>query len=154
MSIFNAEALKQVVIEGAMDTEAIPFPIMEAVVAVVKSFTIEAIKDKVKLTVIWNCNAPEVAEVTGREDNNIRQNVWLDLTASGNLDLGRGKNVGLGKLRTALGQNDPSEPWGFGHIVGQVAKLRTSQRLGDDGTIYAEVKNVFSADYDPTDSDA
>lgn len=153
MSIFNPENLKNVVVEGAMDTEAIPFPIVDGEVAVVKSFTIEAVKDKVKLTVIWSCNAPAVVEKTGREDNTVRQNVWLDLNEGGMLDLGRGKNVGLGKLRAALGQNDPTEPWSFGHIVGQVAKIRTNQRLGDDGTIYADVKSVFSMDYDSSDND-
>lgn len=41
-----------------------------------------------------------------------KETYWLDLTAEGRLDTGPDKNVRLGQLRAALGQNSPGVPWG------------------------------------------
>lgn len=46
----------------------------------------------------------------GREQVTHRESYWLDFTADGRLDTGPDKNVQLGKLRDALGQNTGA-PW-------------------------------------------
>jgi hypothetical protein len=46
----------------------------------------------------------------GREVVSHRESFWLDFTADGRLDTGPDKNVNLGKLRDALGQNG-NGPW-------------------------------------------
>ena len=41
-----------------------------------------------------------------------RYSIMVDMNDSGTgLDFGKGKNVGLGQLREAVGQNEPSKPW-------------------------------------------
>lgn len=50
----------------------------------------------------------------GRERVVITKDFWLDLDASGRLDNSEGKNVDLGRLRKALGQNDGQ--WTFAQL--------------------------------------
>lgn len=80
---------------------------------------------------------------TGREGATVRQSVWLDLSPQGNLDFGDGKNIGLGRLREAIGQNRPGQPWNFSMLVGGSGRVlvhhRTDSKTGD---VYAEVKKV------------
>ena len=59
--------------------------------------------------------------------------------------MGKGKNVALGRLREALGQNTPGKPWSFGMLVGQVAKVAVKHRITDAGDTFAEVKRVLPA---------
>jgi hypothetical protein len=46
-----------------------------------------------------------------RETVTHKETFWLDITADGRLDTGPDRNVRLGQLRAALGQNDPGSPW-------------------------------------------
>jgi hypothetical protein len=43
---------------------------------------------------------------------------FLDIDAQGGLDLSEGKNVKLGQLRNALGQNAAGQAWSFGMLRG------------------------------------
>lgn len=43
--------------------------------------------------------------------------IFLDLNDNGNLDTGKGKNTDIGKIREAVGQNQPG-PWTFANLVG------------------------------------
>lgn len=68
---------------------------------------------------------PEAQAEMNLDQPNItrRYSIMIDLNESGNgLDMGKGKNVSLGQLRDALGQNDPSKPWSPSMLVGQAAK--------------------------------
>lgn len=74
---------------------------------------------------------PNVAEVTGREKNTVRQTMFLDLNSQGNLDLGAGKNVQLGRTLEAVGidfQN--GAPWSINHIIGRAANINVKHRPG------------------------
>lgn len=97
--------------------------------------------DKVILDVTWVIDDDNVREVTGMDNPTVRQSVFLDMTADGGLDTGKGKNVQLGRLREALGQNKPGEPWSFRNIEGSVARVKVSHREYE-GNIYADVKGV------------
>lgn len=46
-----------------------------------------------------------------REQVTHKETFWLDLTADGRLDTGPDRNVRLGQLRAALGQNAAGVPW-------------------------------------------
>lgn len=52
----------------------------------------------------------ELKAKLGRDSVTHRETYWLDFDANGRLDTGPDKNVSLGKLRDALGQNT-SAPW-------------------------------------------
>lgn len=58
---------------------------------------------------------------------------FLDLDHDGNLDTSEGKNVKLGALRAALGQNNAGTPWTFSMLRGAGPVIvKVSQRSFDD----------------------
>jgi len=56
----------------------------------------------------------------------------------------KGKNIGLGRIREALGMNKPGEPFAFSMIAGRMAKVIVSHRpVGED--LFPEIKKIASA---------
>lgn len=152
-SLFNPEMFMESAIQGANDTKITPCPVGEwpAIVEDVKVQAIE-VKDGEnagdvtgKLNVFWITEDPEVVRVTGRPKVRVRQEMFLDLTEDGSgLDMGKGKNVRLGKLREAVGLNNPSVPFMFRQLIGQYGIIKTGQRADkkDSSIIYDEVLAV------------
>jgi len=83
---------------------------------------------------------PAVAEQLGREKATVRWNTLLDLNESGTgLDMGKGKNVGLGRAREAVGLNVPGQPFSFAMFEGQPVKVLVKHRIDGD-RIFDEVR--------------
>jgi len=142
MSNFNAEAFMTTEIEGEMETEFTPIPEAEyrAVIKECKPDTTP--KGKAYMEVIWIIDDQAVRDLIGMEEPTVRQTVWLDINeTTGALDFGKNKNVGLGKLREALGQNTGGA-WSASMLLGQPATVNVKHRLGDQGGVFAEVKGV------------
>lgn len=142
-SVFNPETFLNTSMTEALSTARVPVPEGEYI-AVIKEIKPRAAKESAVLDIIWAIDDPEVAAVTGFESPQARQSIFLDLTEQGNLDLGKGKNVPLGKLREAVGQNQKGQSWMPGMLVGQVAKIKIAHRVYE-GETQADVKGVTSA---------
>lgn len=131
----------------ANDTKITPCPVGEylAVAAKVDTKTWasrDGSKSGVKLEILWEIDDANVKELLGRDKVTSRQNIMLDLNEAGTgLDLSKGKNVGLGRLREALDLNTPGEAFSFAMIEGRLAKVSVSHRI-DGEDIYDEVKKV------------
>lgn len=93
------------------------------------------------LDVKWTIDDPQVKEVTGLDTNSVRQSIFLDVTADGGLDFSKGKNIQLGRLREALDQNQAGQPWSFSNLIGSVARVIVTHRLGND-QIFSAIKTV------------
>lgn len=79
----------------------------------------------------------------GRDKVTVRMDLWLD-TANGGLETGEGKNIDLGRLREALGQNSTPN-WSFTMLAGAgPVKIQTGVRAdrNDPSRKFAEVKRV------------
>lgn len=92
--------------------------------------------------VLFNILDDGVKTALNRDKVLVPHNVWLDVKGD-NLDLSEGKNVGLGRLRKALDQNDgawsPLMMKGKGPVMVKV----TQRSDKNDPTIkYAEVSRV------------
>lgn len=97
-----------------------------------------------RMIIKWECQDEAVKQQLGRETVTVTQSLLLDVTPDGNgLDMGKGKNIGLGQIRTALGQNTPGQPWSPAMIEGQLAKLNIKHRVYED-RVLAEVAGVKS----------
>lgn len=151
-SSFDPELFLQTETTDSSSTEFTPFPEGEhvAVVKEVKGRLVEGKDGKPSrpvMDVTWECSSPEVQEALGREAGTIRQTVWLDMMAGGGLDMGKGRNVQLGRLREALGQNEPGRPWSPLNLVGGVAQITVTHtpNPNGDGSVFANVTAVATA---------
>ena len=98
------------------------------------------------LSILWKIDDMDgsVQEATGREENRVEQLIWLDINDSGGLDHSDGKNVQLGRLRKALGQNQPGQAWAPSMLVGGMAMIHVSHDpdKNDPDVVYARVRRV------------
>ena len=145
MSTFNPDTFLNTETAEANATAYTPVPEGEF------PASIKAIKPRVLtdgravLDVTWIVDDETARQETGMAEPSVRQTLWLDTTESGGLDFGKGKNVGLGRLREALGQNAPGKPWAPGMLVGGVAKVKVSHSIDkrDNVSINADVRAVL-----------
>lgn len=150
--MFDVQSLMDMQINEANSTSSVPVPENEYQ-AQIKELRArpwsskDGLSSGVSLDVSWEIIDADgsVKEVTGRDKNIVRQSIGLDFKEGTNdLDFGRGRNVGLGRLREAVGLNEPGRSFSFPQLVGQIALVRVKHRSADDGTdtVYAEVKAV------------
>lgn len=145
MSAFNPDTFLNTETDSANSSTYTPVPEGEF------NASIKAIKPRVLtdgraiLDVTWTVDDEIARNETGMAEPSVRQTLWLDTTESGGLDFGKGKNVGLGRLREAVGQNQAGKPWAPGMLVGQVAKVKVGHSIDkrDGVTINADVKAVL-----------
>lgn len=147
MSVFNPDTFLDQQFTEANSTQMVPVPVGEytAVIKDVKARQWQSKKDPsiagLTLDITWDVDSPEVRELLGRETVTVKQGIMLDLTDSGGLDFGKGRNVGLGRLREALDLNTPGQAFSFAQLPGRVAKISVSHRI-DGEQIYTDVKGV------------
>ena len=145
--MFNPDQFLDMQIEGQNDTKIIPVPAGEytAMIEEVKVRQWQGKADPSKsgltLDVQWSIDDASVKELLGRDKVTVKQGIMLDLTDTGGLDMGKGRNIGLGRLREALDLNQPGRPFSFTMLTGRVARVSVSHRIADDN-IFAEVKQV------------
>lgn len=94
------------------------------------------------LDLTWSINdeSGDIKKIIGRTPT-ARQSLMLDIRPDGTLEFGKGRNVGLGQLREALGQNQTGRPWSFSMLGSQVGKIKVKHRI-DSGRTYVEVVGV------------
>jgi hypothetical protein len=145
--MFNPDQFLDMTVTDSNDTKTIPVPAGEyiAIVEEVKCRQWQSKKDPsmsgLTLDIQWSLDDAGVKETLGRDKVTVKQGIMLDITDSGGLDMGKGRNVGLGRLRDALGLNVPGQPFSFSMLSGRVAKVKVEHRIDGDN-LYAEVKGV------------
>lgn len=145
--MFNPEQFLDQQFTEANDTKLIPVPVGEytAIAGEVKCRQWQSKADPSKsgltLDITWEIDDSAVKELLGRDKVTVRQGIMLDLTDSGSMDMGKGRNVGLGRLREALNLNQPGQAFSFSMIPGRLAKVAVTHRI-DGENIYAEVKSL------------
>lgn len=134
MSTFDVNAFQNAQFDEASSTTYTPVPEGEFNAVIDKQEIRTTSKGNVILDLTWKIDDATVAAETGMDNPSVRQSIFLDVSESGSLEFGKGKNVNLGRLREALGQNQSGQPWSFGHLLGQVAKVRVKHRIVRDDT--------------------
>lgn len=140
--MFDPDSFLSTPVEGSLDTTFTPVPEGEYTASVSK-FNFRTPKDSVILEVFWEVDDETVRQETGMDNPTVRQSIFLDVTPDGGLDMGKGKNVQLGRLREAVGQNGP-EPWTPGMLEGAVARVKVTHTI-NNGNVYANVSSVAPA---------
>jgi hypothetical protein len=143
---FDAQAFLDSSVVGSNDTKVIPVPVGEYMGIIEKIAprqwqSKDGTSSGVALDIFWLVEDENVKQYLGRETVTCKQGLMLDTTPAGALDMSKGKNIGLGRLREAIGANDPSSPFSFGMLPGLSAKISVSHRINGEDT-FAEVKGV------------
>lgn len=142
--MFNEDDFMNNTTEGEMSTEFTPIPEGEFQ-AFIKGVKVRSgVSEKTGsewavLDVTWSIDDAGVAEETGLDNPTCRQSVFLDLTPEGGLDYGKGKNIQLGRLREAVGQN--SGAWSPSMLEGSAAIVKVEHRIYE-GKTFADVKGA------------
>lgn len=145
-STFNVEEFQNLQTDGAFDTEFTPYPEGEYNAVIisdggqnvigVREFIPDNGEAVYYLDVPVRFNEPGNEEV---HDKYIRYSCRLDLTPNKQgLAVGENKNIKLGQLREAVGQNVPGQPWGFSMLDGQPLRIAVKH----DGKGFARIADV------------
>lgn len=148
---FDADSFLNSSVSGSNSTKVIPCPQGEfpAVIEKVGARQVQS-KDgsetRIVLEVSWLVEDDGAKQATGREQVTVKQGLFLDLLPNGGLDMAEGKNVGLGRLREALGLNSPSEAFSFNMLPGRMAKIAVTHRDDpkDAENKFADVRAVVA----------
>lgn len=146
---FDPQSFLDLEVNGQNDTKLVPVPVGQYMAEIVKieprSITVEG-EDRLVMAVTWHIKGDDAKVATGIEKPTVRQDLWIDRTEAGGLDMGKGKNVALGKIREAVGLNNPGSSFSFRMLQGRGANVYVSHRPDKKtGDIYAEIKKVVAA---------
>lgn len=142
--MFDVESFLQTTVTQALSTEYLTIPDGEYPAVVKDLAARQHDKEGRKSTILditWSIDDPTVKAAVKRDNPTARQSVFLDLTPEGNLDLGEGMNVQLGRLRKAVGQNDNGRPWSFGMLRGAAGRVKVETTKDGEKT-YTNVTGV------------
>ena len=148
---FDADTFLSSSVAGSNSTKVIPCPPGEFF-AVIEKIGARQVQSKdgsetrVVLEVSWLVEDDGAKAATGRDSVSVKQGIFLDLDALGGVDTKEGTNVSLGRLRAALGLNDPSEPFSFQMLPGRTAKIQVTHRDDpkDPENKFADVRSVVA----------
>lgn len=146
---FNPQEFLESAVTGSNSTKIIPCPEGEYQGIINKILPRQWVsKDGqtsgVAVDVLWNIEDQAVKQDLNRDEVVVKQGIMLDIAADGkSLDMSEGKNVALGRLREAIGLNDPRNPFSFAMLPGQSAKVKVTHRVSGEDT-YAEIKMVVA----------
>lgn len=149
MSSFDPTQFLSQTITEANETRFTPIPEGEYLASISKLGMRTLDKTgAVILDITWDILDENLKATLGLDKPQVRQSCFLDLDANGKIASGQNKNVDLGRVRDALGQNNAGQPWGPMMLNGAgPAKLKIGQRVdpNDSSKIYSDVKMVAKA---------
>ena len=146
----NTEEFMQTTTEAALDDRIDPCPAGDYN-AIIDSIEIRDFTYKsgdregqtgYRMVVRYDVQDDAVKQSLGRDKVTVQQSVLLDLNETNDgLDMGKGKNVQLGAIRTALGQNVEGQPWSPAMLQGQLIHINVKAGVYND-RVTAEVNSV------------
>jgi len=146
--MFDAEAFQNMVINQPNSTTSVPWPPGQYPVTIakvnVRTGTVQKAgpnqgKPWASLSIMVEADRSVLPEGASSVAYG---SIMLDLTESGGLDLAPGKNVGLGRLREAVGLNRPGQPFRFSDLEGRSCVVVTDVRVdnNDPNVSYTDVR--------------
>ena len=149
--MFDPNAFFDQVVESAGSTEVVPIPAGEYLATIDKKEVTQWTKKDdpsisgLKLKVTWSLEDQPVRDLLGRDKVTVAQDIMLDLTDHGTLDMGKGRNVELNRLRAAVDLNVSG--FSFNQLDGRMARVtvKQDQDRNDPQKFYARVKAVGHA---------
>ncbi len=108
MSTFDPALLEETVIDGANAVLVEPVPEGEHL-GLIDDFKIRAVTTErgevPVMDIYWMVPDEDLKKQLHRDKVIVKQSIWIDLNDDGSIAVGPNQNVGLGRLRAALGMN-------------------------------------------------
>ena len=150
MSQFDPTQFLDTETTDQMDTTFTPVPVGEypAMIKSVEARQIPSSKDPSELWTIldvtYAIDDHSVRDETGLPEPTIRQSIFLDINEEGKLSTEKGKNINLGRLREAVGLNEPGQVFSFASLAGTVCiiAVKHTPDKNDPENVYANVTKV------------
>ncbi len=148
-SAFDPDAFAANTTSDTTDTTFAPVPAGEYT-AVIEDVVIRSTDYGPVADVVWSIDDNALRSELGREKITVKQGVFLDVKNGPNgptLDMGKGKNISLGRIRDALDMNTKGQSFSMNMLKGAgPARIRVVQKPAKDSDeIYANVKSVGRA---------
>ena len=149
--MFDPNSFFEQVITEVGSIEAVPIPAGEYLATIdKKEVTTWQKRDDpsvsgLKIKITWSLEDQAVRDLLGRDKVVVVQDIMLDITETGSLDMGKGRNVELNRLRAALDLNVSG--FSFHQLDGRMARVTVKQEQdkNDPQKFYARVKAVGHA---------
>ncbi len=144
MSTFDPSLLEETVIDASNATSIEPVPEGEYN-GLIDDYTFrDQIETKfgkrVPIDIYWIIDDADLRKKLDREVVTVKQGMLLEINDDGSLAVGPGQNVGLGRLRAALGMNGKGFSFPKFKGAGPARVLVVHRVVGED--TYSEVKKV------------
>lgn len=147
-STFDPDAFMNQEVEGPMDTKypTVPEGVYTSIIEDVKvrQFTNKNGDTGIVADILHSIQDDEVKKKMDKDKVLVKQGLFIDVAPNGGLDLSEGKNIKLGKLRDAVGQN-AGGPWNLNHLKGAgplTIAVSTRSDPNDPETVYNDVKRT------------
>lgn len=144
IAMFNPDQFLATAVQGVLDTQRKPLPAVEFNGFIKEIKKPEVVKtkkgDSILMEIPIQIDCAQYEQELGYSSSVRSYKCWLDINAVGNLDMGTGKNIDLGKIREAVGQNGPEE-WTVTNLVGAPIRVQIKHRE-HEGKIYDEISAV------------
>lgn len=148
-STFDADTFLSQEIEGQMEVRYTPVPEGDFIAVLDDNFNLREVSGQAGPTPVldlsWIILDDDLKEAMSMDRVTVRQSIFLDTENNGALAFGPNKNVKLGRLREALGQNAPKKAWNFHMLRGAgPCLIHVIQRpdKNDSTIIYNDVSRV------------
>ena len=146
MSTFDADTFLGTETDAPMETHFKPVPEGEYT-AMIDAVVAKEVNDSPVLDVSYIILDDALRTEMNMERVSVRQSIFIDMESDGRIALGENRNVKLGKLREALGQNNAGA-WAPRMLVGAgpvTIKTVNKPDKNDPETIYSNVQRVAAA---------
>ena len=149
--MFDPNSFFEQVITEVGSTEVVPIPAGEYLATIDKKEVATWQKKDdpsvsgLKLRITWSLEDQAVRDLLSRDKVVVVQDIMLDTTETGGLDMGKGRNVELNRLRAAVDLNVSG--FSFHQLDGRMARVtvKQDQDKNDPQRFYARVKAVGHA---------
>lgn len=122
MSVFDKDTFLNQQVTGSNEVKFTPVPEAEYQ-AFIDEISMETYKDNERgevpiLVLSYAILDEKLKEDLGLEKPTVQDRIFLDVESSGALSFGPNKNVRLGRVREAVGQNDAKKAWNMNMLRG------------------------------------
>lgn len=156
MNLFDPNAFLAATTSEAGSIISVPIPVGEYVAVIEKvearpwQGKADPSKSGIAIDIVYNIDDPKVKEFLARPKVTITQGLMLDLSEAGDLDMSKGRNIQLNRVREACNLNVPGQPFAPRMFEGKIVKIsvghRPSERPSDPpGTVFSDVTGVARA---------